>query len=99
MIAVIGDSGNVGSIALHAAQGFAYSGLLRSVGFKHGRWVDSVIMQRALGPGDCTLPGCTLPDGRPARCRRPPERRSPERTPRRPPPPRERRTPENTQEE
>ena len=62
MIAVIGDSGNVGSIALHAAQGFAYSGLLRAVGFKHGRWVDSVIMQRALGPGDCTLP-----DGSPAR--------------------------------
>lgn len=62
MIAVIGDSGNVGSIALHAAHGFAYSGLLRAVGFKHGRWVDSVIMQRSLGPGDCTLP-----DGTPAR--------------------------------
>ncbi|MFN4088866.1 MAG: GNAT family N-acetyltransferase [Alphaproteobacteria bacterium] len=62
MIAVIGDSGNAGSIALHASQGFAYCGLLRAVGFKHGRWVDSVIMQRALGPGDCTLP-----DGTPAR--------------------------------
>ena len=62
MLAVIGDSRNVGSIALHAAHGFAYSGLLRSVGFKHGRWVDSVIMQRALGPGDCTFP-----DGSPAR--------------------------------
>src|SRR3546814_15839138 len=64
MIAVIGDSGNVGSIALHAAQGFAYSGPPRSVGFKHGRWVDSVIMQRALCPGDGTLP-----HGSPARCR------------------------------
>jgi len=62
MVAVIGDSGNVGSIALHAAHGFAYSGLLRAVGFKHGRWVDSVLMQRPLGPGDCTLP-----DGTPAR--------------------------------
>lgn len=61
MIAVIGDSGNVGSIALHAAQGFAYCGLLRSVGFKHGRWVDSVIMQRALGAGDCSLPDAPHP--------------------------------------
>jgi phosphinothricin acetyltransferase len=48
MIAVIGDSANVASIGLHAALGFREVGLLSAVGFKHGRWVDSVIMQRAL---------------------------------------------------
>lgn len=55
MIAVIGDSANRGSIALHEACGFARVGLLPSVGFKFGRWVDSVLMQRALGAGDGTL--------------------------------------------
>ncbi|SAK48066.1 phosphinothricin N-acetyltransferase [Caballeronia hypogeia] len=49
MIAVIGNSGNAGSIALHARLGFEHVGVLRDVGFKHGRWVDSVLMQRALG--------------------------------------------------
>ena len=57
MVAVIGDSANEASIGLHAAFGFARVGLLPSVGFKFGRWVDSVLMQRALGPGDGTLPG------------------------------------------
>jgi len=56
LIAVIGDSGNAGSIGLHAACGFARTGLLPSVGFKFGRWVDSVLMQKALGEGDRTLP-------------------------------------------
>lgn len=56
MIAVIGDSGNAGSIALHRACGFELTGTFRSIGFKHGRWVDSVLMQRALGPGGTTLP-------------------------------------------
>jgi phosphinothricin acetyltransferase len=56
MIAVIGDSANRPSIALHEACGFARAGLLPSVGFKFGRWVDSVLMQRALGPGDATPP-------------------------------------------
>ena len=56
MIAVIGDSGNAGSIGLHRALGFESVGTIRSVGFKHGRWVDSVLMQRALGAGDATLP-------------------------------------------
>jgi L-amino acid N-acyltransferase YncA len=51
MIAVIGDSGNAGSIALHRRLGFEPVGVLKSVGFKLGRWVDTVIMQRALGPG------------------------------------------------
>lgn len=48
MIAVIGDSNNRASIGLHAALGFHPVGILRDVGFKHGRWVDSVLMQRAL---------------------------------------------------
>lgn len=56
MVAVIGDTQNTGSIALHAALGFRVVGTLPSVGFKHGRWVDSVFMQRALGSGDSTLP-------------------------------------------
>jgi phosphinothricin acetyltransferase len=57
MLAVIGDSGNAGSIALHRRLGFTPAGSLTSVGFKFGRWVDSVFMQRALGGGDSTLPG------------------------------------------
>ncbi len=56
MIAVIGDSGNAPSIGLHRAFGFEHAGILRSVGFKFGRWVDSVLMQRSLGPGDTALP-------------------------------------------
>ena len=56
MIAVIGDSGNAASIALHRACGFALTGTFQAIGFKHGRWVDSVLMQRALGEGDTTLP-------------------------------------------
>ena len=56
MIAVIGDSGNHASIALHHRAGFAMVGIFRSSGFKHGRWVDTVLMQRVLGVGDSTLP-------------------------------------------
>jgi len=56
IIAVIGDSANQPSIGVHAACGFLRVGTLRSVGFKFGRWVDSVFMQRALGAGDSTLP-------------------------------------------
>jgi phosphinothricin acetyltransferase len=56
MIAVIGDSANAPSIGLHASEGFLRVGTLRSVGFKFGRWVDSVLMQRALGRGDASLP-------------------------------------------
>jgi len=56
MVAVIGDSANTASIGLHEAMGFARTGLLPSVGFKFGRWVDSVLMQRSLGKGDKTLP-------------------------------------------
>jgi L-amino acid N-acyltransferase YncA len=48
VVAVIGDSGNAGSIALHAKLGFEHVGVLREVGFKHGRWVDTVLMQRTV---------------------------------------------------
>ena len=57
MVAVIGDTDNVGSIALHAAFGFTHVGTLRKVGFKHGRWLDVVLMQRPLGDGGDSLPG------------------------------------------
>jgi L-amino acid N-acyltransferase YncA len=56
MIAVIGDSQHVASVNLHASCGFAMVGTLKSVGFKFGRWLDSVLMERPLGPGDTTLP-------------------------------------------
>lgn len=51
MIAVIGDSQNEASVALHSALGFRHVGTLQAVGFKHGRWVDTVLMQRALTSG------------------------------------------------
>ena len=56
MIGMIGDSVNTASIALHAACGFRFLGTLQSVGFKHGRWLDAVLMQRPLGRGDQTSP-------------------------------------------
>lgn len=56
MVAVIGDSDNHASIRLHARLGFRHAGTLVAIGFKFGRWVDSVLMQRALGAGDTTLP-------------------------------------------
>ena len=56
VIAVIGDSANATSIALHARHGFLRVGTLRSTGYKFGRWVDSVLMQRPLGSGDGTPP-------------------------------------------
>jgi len=56
MVAVIGGAQNVASIHLHGRHGFEQVGHLKSTGFKFGAWVDTVIMQRALGPGDTTLP-------------------------------------------
>ena len=56
MIAVIGDSANAASIRLHERAGFAHVGVLRAVGRKHGLWLDTVLMQRALGPGDGAPP-------------------------------------------
>lgn len=57
MVAVIGGADNTASIRLHAEFGFQQAGVLRSVGFKFGMWVDTVLMQRALGPGNRTIPG------------------------------------------
>jgi len=56
MIAVIGDSNNAPSIRLHQALGFRHAGLFQAVGWKFGRWLDTVLMQRALGAGDQTVP-------------------------------------------
>ncbi|HEX5379051.1 MAG TPA: GNAT family N-acetyltransferase [Phenylobacterium sp.] len=56
VMAVIGDSGNAGSIGLHSALGFEHAGVCRSVGFKFGRWVDTVWMQKPLNGGDATAP-------------------------------------------
>jgi phosphinothricin acetyltransferase len=56
MIAVIGDSANAGSIGVHTKCGFQMIGTHPNVGFKFGRWLDTVMMQRALGEGALTLP-------------------------------------------
>ncbi len=56
MVAVIGDSSQRASIGLHRALGFTFSGTIHSAGFKHGRWLDIVMMQRALGDGDASPP-------------------------------------------
>ena len=56
MIAVIGDSAQISSIAVHERAGFTPIGTIRSVGFKHGKWLDTVLMQRALGKGDTSPP-------------------------------------------
>ncbi|WP_158742426.1 GNAT family N-acetyltransferase [Acidisphaera sp. L21] len=55
MIAVIGDSENVGSVGMHSSLGFHHVGTMRAVGLKFGRWLDTVYMQRALGAGDAAL--------------------------------------------
>ncbi|MFN3862406.1 MAG: GNAT family N-acetyltransferase [Roseateles sp.] len=56
MLAVIGDAANAGSIGVHSALGFQHTGVLKSAGWKFGRWLDVVLMQRPLGPGDSTAP-------------------------------------------
>jgi phosphinothricin acetyltransferase len=56
MIAVIGDSANAGSVGVHGKCGFQMIGTHPDVGFKFGRWLDTVMMQRALGGGGKTLP-------------------------------------------
>ena len=56
MIAVIGDSANVASVELHRALGFHMVGTLANTGFKFGRWLDTVLMQRSLGPGAAAPP-------------------------------------------
>jgi L-amino acid N-acyltransferase YncA len=57
MVAVIGGSETIPSIRLHQALGFVHIGVLPAIGFKFGRWIDVVLMQRALGPGAATRPG------------------------------------------
>ena len=56
MIAVIGDSDQMPSIELHSALGFRMVGTFEAVGYKFGRWLDSVLMQKALGKGATTIP-------------------------------------------
>ncbi len=56
MLAVIGDSDNLGSIGVHRSLGFTPTGVLKSSGWKFGRWLDVVLMQRQLGTGDQSSP-------------------------------------------
>jgi L-amino acid N-acyltransferase YncA len=56
MLAVIGDSANLGSIGVHAALGFSHAGLLKASGWKFDRWLDVVVMQRSLGWGHARPP-------------------------------------------
>ncbi|WP_332116365.1 N-acetyltransferase family protein [Azorhizobium caulinodans] len=56
MVAVIGDSANAGSIGVHRACGFRDVGIIKGSGLKFGRWLDTVLMQRDLGPGESTVP-------------------------------------------
>jgi phosphinothricin acetyltransferase len=56
MVAVIGDSAQMPSIELHRAAGFTMVGTFANIGFKFDRWLDSVLMQRALGEGATTKP-------------------------------------------
>ncbi len=56
MIAIVGGSDNIASIRLHNALGFKEAGVFKSVGYKHGRWLDTVCLQRPLGAGDTTPP-------------------------------------------
>jgi L-amino acid N-acyltransferase YncA len=56
MVAVIADGGSGGSLSLHRSLGFELVGTLKAVGFKHGRWLDTTLMQRTLGVGDAAVP-------------------------------------------
>jgi L-amino acid N-acyltransferase YncA len=56
MLAVIGDANNAGSVGVHTALGFQHTGVLKSAGWKFGRWLDVVLMQRQLGLGDTAHP-------------------------------------------
>ncbi|MEO6408691.1 MAG: N-acetyltransferase family protein [Burkholderiaceae bacterium] len=56
MLAVIGDSNNLSSIGVHRALGFESTGILRSAGWKFDRWLDVVLMQKALGASDRAVP-------------------------------------------
>ncbi len=56
VVAVVGDSGNAASLALHRSLGFTDQGVGRSLGYKHGRWIDVVWLQKALNGGDASTP-------------------------------------------
>ncbi|MEA3086673.1 MAG: hypothetical protein QOC89_4370 [Paraburkholderia sp.] len=56
MVAVIADGGSGGSLSLHTQLGFELTGTLKAVGFKHGRWLDTTLMQRSLGAGASSVP-------------------------------------------
>lgn len=56
MVAVIGDSENHGSISTHKSRNFKHIGIMPATGFKHGRWIDTVLMQRDINGGSTTLP-------------------------------------------
>lgn len=62
MVAIIGDSAHAASIELHARAGFRLVGTLEHVGWKFDRWLDTVIMQRPLGPGGA-IPAAPEPGG------------------------------------
>ncbi len=62
MIAVVGDSANVASVALHLRAGFTEIGTLKDIGFKHGRWLDTVLLQRQLGKGAVRCRTVRYPD-------------------------------------
>jgi len=64
MIAVIGDSAHEASIRLHQSAGFTMVGTFRDVGYKFDRWLDTVLMQRALGPGGAAPPSQSAADRR-----------------------------------
>ena len=59
LVALVGDSGNAASLGLHAAVGFRRMGVLQAVGFKHGRWLDAVWMQRDINAGAAEPPACS----------------------------------------
>lgn len=61
LIAVIGDSAQTPSIALHRSLGFEQTAILRAIGYKFGKWLDVVLMQRALGASDTTPPAIPVP--------------------------------------
>jgi phosphinothricin acetyltransferase len=64
LLAIIGDSGNTGSIGLHARCGFRFAGTLRGTGWKFDSWLDTVIMQRELGDADRQAPQLDAPTAR-----------------------------------
>ncbi|RZJ26838.1 MAG: N-acetyltransferase family protein [Haliea sp.] len=61
LIAVIGDSNNLSSVGVHRALGFSQVGVFKSCGWKFGKWLDIVLMEKAIGEGDSTAPEASAP--------------------------------------